>query len=95
MDLYIYYKVACTHAAALQVAVGNMQAALAEAHGVACELNRRPHEQDGWHTWMEVYRAVPAGFEAALNQALQGFSLADLIDGTRHAEYFRDISSCA
>jgi folate-binding protein YgfZ len=61
MDLYIYYKVKDADAASLQAAVIAMQARLAQRHGVAGELKRRPGTRDGVQTWMEVYPATPAG----------------------------------
>jgi hypothetical protein len=93
-DLYVYYRVRGEQADALQSRVLAMQAALAVECGVATSLKRRPEEKEGRHTWMEVYLAVPPGFDALLQQRAQG-QLADLIDGSRHVEYFMDCSTCA
>lgn len=95
MDLYIYYRVRSENAAALQVRASAMQHRLAAECGVACGLKRRPEEKEGRQTWMEVYEAVPDGFEATLDAAVARDGLADLIDGPRHTEHFMDIPACA
>jgi hypothetical protein len=95
MDIYIYYTVRTALAAALCTRVLEMQTCLAEKCGVSAALKRRPSEKNGCHTWMEVYPAVPDGFEALLADAVAQSKLADLIDGERHAEYFVDASTCA
>jgi hypothetical protein len=95
MDLYIYYKVGAEAAGELAVRVGALQAALAASHGVAASLKRRPGEQDGLQTWMEVYADVPDGFDAALLQAVSGSGVDTLITGQRHTEIFVDIPPCA
>jgi hypothetical protein len=58
-------------------------------------LKRRPEAKDGRHTWMEVYLAVPDGFDAVLERSVEQAQLARLIDGERHAERFMDAASCA
>lgn len=95
MDLYIYYRVRTEDAAALQVRVTAMQQHLAAECGIASALKRRPEEKDGRQTWMEVYQAVPDGFEATLDAAVAHDGLAKLIDGPRHIEHFMDIPACA
>lgn len=95
MDLYIYYRAHCEHAQALQMQVAAMQAILSQEYGIAGALKRRPDEKEGRHTWMEVYLAVPQGFEAPLARAVAQAKLDSFIDGARHTEYFLDISSCA
>lgn len=95
MDLYIYYKVNCDNAEALQEKIGAMQAALTRDYGIGASLKRRPDVKDSQHTWMEVYAGVPDTFEAALDAAVSRFDVTAIIEGTRHTEYFVDISSCA
>lgn len=95
MDLYIYYRVRNEDAAALQARVSAMQHRLALEAGVAGCIKRRPEEKDGRQTWMEVYQAVPDGFETSLDAAVIRSALADLIDGPRHTEHFMDIPPCA
>jgi len=95
MDLYVYYKVKDADAAALQPAVAAMQAALAQRHGVAYQLKRRPDSKDGVQTWMEVYAATPQGFLAALDSAAAQAGLSAWTAGPRHTEVFTDIAPCA
>jgi hypothetical protein len=94
-DLYIYYRVPDEHAAQLAPRVLAMQAGLAAAHGVAGQLKRRPDASDGQQTWMEIYPATGAGFDAALAAAVQQAALSELIAGDRHTEIFTDLSTCA
>ncbi|OWW20020.1 DUF4936 family protein [Noviherbaspirillum denitrificans] len=93
MDLYIYYRVRGDNAPALHARVTAMQQRI--ANGVAVALKRRPEEKDGLQTWMEVYLAVPEGFEAILQDAVAKDGLAGLIEGPRHTEHFVDIPACA
>jgi hypothetical protein len=95
MDLYIYYRVRSENAPALHGLVAKMQMRLAAEHGVTGGLKRRPEEKDGSQTWMEIYQAVPSGFEKALEEAVIHDGLDALIDGQRHTEHFVDISPCA
>ncbi|SFV13056.1 DUF4936 family protein [Pseudoduganella namucuonensis] len=95
MDLYIYYQVREADTAALHGAVTAMQAGLAANHSVAPQLKRRPQAQDGLQTWMEVYPAVPDGFDAALAAAVLRSGLSPLTAGPRHTEAFTDLISCA
>jgi hypothetical protein len=95
MDLYIYYKVSDAHAAAMQPAVAAMQATLAQQHGIAGQLKRRPGSKEGLQTWMEVYPATPPGFPALLDQAVTRAGLASWIVGPRHTETFMDVAPCA
>ena len=95
MDLYIYYRVRNENAAVLYGRATAMQQRLATEYGIAGMLKRRPEEKDGCQTWMEIYPAAPAGFEAAVDQAVTRDGLAPLIDGPRHTEHFVDIPTCA
>ncbi|WP_343733324.1 DUF4936 family protein [Duganella sp.] len=95
MDLYIYYKVKDADAAPLQAAVAAMQAALAQRHGVAGQLKRRPQARDGVQTWMEVYPAAPQGFAAALDSAVHEAGVLEWTAGLRHTEVFMDLAPCA
>jgi hypothetical protein len=94
-DLYIYYQVRDEHAAALELRVRAMQEVLSAERGVNGQLKRRPEAKDGLQTWMEIYPATPAGFDAALNVAVQDAALAELIAGPRHTEIFTDLNTCA
>ena len=88
MDYYIYYQVGDAQAQHLRDKVLSMQVALQQQYQIGTALKRRPHQQDGHQTWMEVYLAVPDGFDAALAAALAAAEIAPLIDGERHIERF-------
>ena len=94
-DLYIYYQVRDEDAAALAPRVRAMQARLGVAHGVAGQLKRRPEEQDGLQTWMEIYPATKAGFDAALEAEVAHSALVQLTAGKRHTEIFMELPTCA
>lgn len=94
-DLYIYYRVPDAQAAQLAPRVQAMQARLKAAHGVAGQLKRRPESNGGLQTWMEIYPATGAGFDAALAAAVQEAALSEQIDGKRHTEVFMDVDTCA
>jgi hypothetical protein len=95
MDLYVYYKVDPAAAADLAGRVAAMQARLTASFRVAAALRRRPGEQDGRQTWMEVYPEVPDGFDAALALAVSESGIAGLISGPRHTEIFVELQACA
>jgi hypothetical protein len=95
IDWYIYYRVRAELAANLQMRVAAMQTRLLTEFGIAGALKRRPQAQDGRHTWMEIYTAVPHHFDAILASAVSAAGLSELIDGERHAEHFWDVTSCA
>ncbi len=95
MDLYIYYKVKDSDVASLLAALVPMQAALAQRHGVACQLKRRPETKEGLQTWMEVYPSVPEAFAAALHEAVAQAGVDQYTTGLRHTEVFTDVVPCA
>jgi hypothetical protein len=95
MDLYIYYRVECSHAQELQNRVQHMQTNLIKQYSLIAELKRRPEENDGCHTWMEVYRNIPENFDRMLETAVMNAGVRLLIDGERHIEHFLDFSACA
>lgn len=94
MDLYIYYRVRSEDAKALQAQAAAMQHALSAEYGIVTGLKRRPETKDNCQTWMEIYEAVPDGFDAILEAAVAKAGLSALIDGQRHTEHFLDVSSC-
>lgn len=94
-ELYVYYRVKSENATLVQVRANTMQAQLARTQGIASFLKRRPDQKDGCHTWMEVYPAVPSGFEERLQSAVKEAGLMELIEGERHMEIFEDRSACA
>lgn len=99
MDLYIYYRVEPAHATALFGKIKGVQAMLQARLGIAGALKRRPGEQDGLQTWMEIYQDVlPSGageFTRTLARALEDSGAAALIRGERHVEQFEDVAPCA
>lgn len=95
MDCYIYYKTAAKLESQVLQHQAQLNAALAEAGRPGLHLQRRPEIKDGLHTWMEIYRTVPEGFETQLDDLVQQSGLAALIHGQRHVEYFMDAISCA
>lgn len=95
MDFYVYYKVAPDAAAALAPRVKLLQQQLAASHGVATALKRRPGEQNGMQTWMEVYTGVPSDFATVLDLAVQQSGIAACAAGGRHTEIFMDLEACA
>ncbi len=95
MEMYVYYRAATEHAQPLKARVLAMQAQLKVQYRIQAALKHRPAEESGMHTWMEVYLAVPEGFEARLQQAVHEADLPALIHGPRHIEYFLDSASCA
>jgi hypothetical protein len=95
MDFYVYYKVAPDAAAALAPQVKLFQQQLAASHGVTTALKRRPGEQNGMQTWMEVYTGVPPDFAAVLDLAARQSGIAAFAMGGRHTEIFMDLEACA
>jgi folate-binding protein YgfZ len=91
----IYYRVQSERTGLLQSEITRIHRDLSRTYGVAVALKRRPEEKGGRQTWMEVYLAVPEGFENALQQAVTQSNIPSLIDGERHAEYFWDLPPCA
>ena len=94
IDLYVYYKLAPEHEAAVLALVPVIQARLAAAHGVRPQLKRRPAVRDGLHTWMEIYPAVDDDFASVLEQALKQGGFASLNTSARHTEVFVDALPC-
>jgi hypothetical protein len=85
---YVYYR-SIADAARVRASVGDMQAALAGATGVAGRLLSRVDDRT---TWMEVYEDVgdPARFERELALAVERFGLRSLLaaGAERHLERF-------
>jgi hypothetical protein len=94
-EFYVYYRAKVENAALLQARANYMQAQIARTLGIPAFLKRSPIEKDGFHTWMEVYPAIPEGFAERLQSAVQEAGLAELVDGERHIEIFEDRSTCA
>jgi hypothetical protein len=95
VDLYVYYKVRDEDTPSLAPLVRAMQAQLVADQGVNAQLKRRPGNNDGLQTWMEVYPAVPAGFDAALARAVRDAGLEARLAGPRRTEVFTELPPCA
>lgn len=95
MDFYVYYKVAPDTAAALAPRVKQCQQQLAASHGVTTALKRRPGQQNGMQTWMEVYTGAAPDFASVLEQAVEQSGIAAYAVGGRHTEIFMDLEACA
>ena len=89
-ELFIYYRVRLDRAAAVQAAVQRLHAQLRyDNPQLSARLLRRPDEENGLQTWMEIYTAelgitddIQARIEAGAH------ALLPLIDGPRHIEVF-------
>lgn len=90
-DFYVYYKVRAIDAATLAPLVRAMQRRLAQDAGVQVQLKRRPQDQDGLQTWMEVYPGVGDAFAAQLAQAVDAAGIAPHLAGPRRLEIFTDL----
>jgi hypothetical protein len=95
VDWYVYYRARAEFAARLQMRVTSMQTRILLEYGIAGALKRRPHMDEGRHTWMEVYLSAPLDFDVALTHAAQAAKLPELTEGERHIECFWEIASCA
>ncbi len=87
LNYYIYYRVSPKNADEAEILVRSMQARLACRSGIGGRLLKKRDEPG---LWMEVYEDVaePERFERLLDQAVDEFDLAMLLDGPRHTECF-------
>lgn len=97
MDCYIYYKANVENARQIQVCVKRLQQyvvdnlwASSDFAMAAPQLQRRPEASDGIHTWMEVYKNVPAQFERIARDAAIASGILEHVVGERRLEYFID-----
>jgi hypothetical protein len=94
-ELYVYYRVL---GAAAATARAQVLALHAELRAIAPELRtrllRRPDDEAGAQTWMEVYTLEGAERSGGVDPGLQAeietraARLLTAIDGARHAEVF-------
>jgi hypothetical protein len=98
IDLYVYYKLAPSQAAAALALLLPMQARLAANHAITPLLKRRAlaigANPDDLQTWMEVYPGVPDDFANVLAAAVDQAGFAALDAGPRHIEVFVDAAPC-
>jgi quinol monooxygenase YgiN len=89
-ELFVYYRVRSDNAAAAHAAVQRLQAQLRhdDPH-LSARLLRRPEEENGLQTWMEIY-ADEAGITEAMQARIEAsaHALLPFIDGSRHTEVF-------
>ncbi|MEC5217091.1 hypothetical protein RCH09_002048 [Actimicrobium sp. GrIS 1.19] len=95
MDLYIYYTIQAGDAALALQRVTQLQQQLAAAYDIVPQRKRRVDQSDGVQTWMEIYPAVPPGFDRVIAQAAAEHGLTALAQGERHVEYFSELTPCA
>jgi hypothetical protein len=94
-ELYVYYRVRGADSAAAEAEVLALQAELrAATPGLQARLLKRPDEQDGRQTWMEIYSMESAvnidGVSARLEASIEARAAERLthVDGIRHVEVF-------
>jgi hypothetical protein len=92
-ELYIYYRVRESAAAAARRDVAALQAALRAAHpGLEARLLHRPESSAGLQTWMEIYArpAQPGGVSVEVQADIEARAAqhATHLEGTRHVEVF-------
>lgn len=94
-ELYVYYRVRTSDAAAAEREVRGLQAELRTmTSGLVARLLCRPGAVDGRQTWMETYAIDPAvdadGVGPRLEALIEARAAEQLtrIDGSRHVEVF-------
>ena len=94
-ELFVYYRVAATDAAAAQAQVQALHAELkALSPGLGCRLLRQPEGSAGQQTWMEIYALDPVHEPNGVSPELQAeiearaARLVTRIVGPRHVEVF-------
>jgi len=95
MNCYIYFKASANKEAEVLQQERLLQKLMFQADQQSPCLQRRPAEQDGMHTWMEIYYQVSSDFEQRLELAYAQTGLKQLQSGERHMEYFVDVDLCA
>ncbi|TAK92044.1 MAG: DUF4936 family protein [Burkholderiaceae bacterium] len=92
--VFIYYKAPAAQEAEVRQAATRLLAAVHDVTGIAGELLKRSDaQQDGLHTWMEIYRPVvqPDEFLRVLNGTSACTALCALIAGPRQCERFTPV----
>lgn len=95
MNCYIYFKASAGKEAEVLQQERLLQNLMRQENEKSPALQRRPAEQDGMHTWMEIYHQVKSDFEQRLELAYAQTGLQQLQSGERHMEYFVDVDLCA
>ena len=89
-ELFIYYRVRSADAPTAQAAVAQLQARLRTDYPrLIARLMRRPIEENGLQTWMEIYASDEGIGEAMrIDIETRALALSSLLDGPRHTEVF-------
>ena len=95
MECYIYFKTRVADEARVLAAEAQLQRLLLQHTGRGMALQRRPHDSEGLHTWMEIYHEVSPDWSIQLAELLAQTALPDLQYSGRHAEYFLNVDVCA
>lgn len=95
MNCYIYFKAGTDKEAEVLQQERLLQNLMRQVDQQGPGLQKRPAEQDGMHTWMEIYYQVAPDFEQRLELAYAQTGLQQLQSGERHMEYFVDVDLCA
>ena len=95
MNCYVYFKAKVENENAIMHAEHVLHSHLQLKYRLDMSLQRRPEPENALHTWMEVYKDIPANFEEVLANAVQQTTLSDLQYSERHVEYFLNVEACA
>ncbi|MFT5588955.1 MAG: hypothetical protein ACI9ZF_001127 [Bradyrhizobium sp.] len=95
MDIYVYYSIRTDDAALARQRVDTLQQRLNAGYDIRSRLRRQPEEKNGLQTWMEIYLAVPAGFEDVIERAAAEEGVTAMAQGSRHVEQFVEVTTCA
>ena len=89
---FIYYQLPAEQAAGALEAVRELQSRLAADEGVAGRVLRRPQDDSGMATLMEIYEPVadPVRFARAMDAALSASALTSALRAARRLERFVD-----
>ena len=89
---FIYYKLPAGEAPGVLAAVRELQTRLAGSEGVAGRVLRRPQDENGMTTLMEIYEPVadPARFARVMDAALAASALTSALRTARRLERFVD-----
>lgn len=89
---FIYYKLPADQAAGVLAAVRQLQSRLAADEGIAGRVLRRPQDDSGTATLMEIYEPVadPERFARAMDAALLASALTFDLRAARRLERFVD-----
>lgn len=88
MDFFVYYKVRAENVDNLLPRVSALLSEAFQVFAVKTRLMRRPEEEGGIQTWMEIYHEVPGDFDIWLRSHCETHDVSPFTDGQRHVERF-------